>query len=194
MALQSTSALMKKTPAPRNCLVHSPVCARLSLGLSSREPSLPPRHIAAAASPSVLPSRHVLCRSSSDDENSPVPEAVVGSLEEINKDNYWDVLKSDENKGKVVVVDCYTDWCGPCKMIYPSLVKLDIELSEKGTGKIVKFNCNKYNKDLGVQLKIKVAPTFLLYRDGEKVGEMTGAKLDKLKGLIDEKINGPAAV
>lgn len=28
---------------------------------------------------------------------------------------------------------------------------------------------NKYNKELGVQLKIKVAPTFLLFRDGDKV-------------------------
>lgn len=95
-------------------------------------------------------------------------------------------LRADEQKGMLIVIDCYTEWCGPCKMIYPDLVKLSAELEPKA--RIVKFNCNKANKELGVELKIKVAPTFLLFQDGEKVGEMTGAKLEKLKSLISEKL------
>ena len=86
----------------------------------------------------------------------------------------------------MIVVDCYTEWCGPCKMIYPSLVELSKELEPEA--RIVKFNCNKANKELGVELKIKVAPTFLLFKDAEKVGEMTGAKLEKLKSLIADKL------
>ena len=35
-------------------------------------------------------------------------------------------------------------------------------------------NCNKSNKELGVALKIRVAPTFHLYKNSEKVAEMTG--------------------
>lgn len=35
---------------------------------------------------------------------------------------------------------------------------------------ILKFNCNKANKELGVSLGIKVAPTFILYKNNEKVG------------------------
>ena len=30
-----------------------------------------------------------------------------------------DYLRADEQKGMLIVVDCYTEWCGPCKMIYP---------------------------------------------------------------------------
>jgi thioredoxin 1 len=71
-------------------------------------------------------------------------------------------------------------------MIYPELVKLNAELEGKAT--ICKFNCNAYNKDLGKALAIKVAPTFHLYKGGEKVAEMTGAKVDKLRSLIEANL------
>jgi thioredoxin 1 len=52
-------------------------------------------------------------------------------------------------------------------MILPQLVEMAEELKDRA--RIVKFNCNKYNKDLGISLGIKVAPTFLLYKRGEQV-------------------------
>lgn len=104
-------------------------------------------------------------------------------LFELNKDTFYDYLKQEADK--LVIVDFYTDWCGPCKIMYPQLVKLQEEMPHI---RIVKFNCNKANKDLGVQLKIRVAPTFHLYRNNEKVAEMTGAKLEKLVGLINEQL------
>jgi thioredoxin 1 len=45
-------------------------------------------------------------------------------------------------------------WCGPCKLIYPQLVKLSEELAPAAT--IVKFNCNQTNKELAKALGIKV--------------------------------------
>ena len=74
--------------------------------------------------------------------------------------------------------------CGPCKLILPQLVDLQAELGESKV-RIVKFNCNKDNKELGQSLNIRVAPTFHLYKRSEKVAEMTGAKVDKLRELID---------
>eukprot|EP00798_Chlamydomonas_sp_ICE-L_P015252 gene15252-21334_t len=112
-----------------------------------------------------------------------------GSLMELTKDTYYQYL--EENKDTLVIVDCYTDWCGPCKLIYPELVKL---AEERTDIKIVKFNCNKYNKDLGVKLKIRVAPTFLLYMNGEMVDTMTGAKVEKLKEKIEDALNQPTFI
>jgi hypothetical protein len=40
-----------------------------------------------------------------------------------------------------------------------------------------------------LSLLFHVAPTFHLYRGGVKVGEMTGAKVERLKALIDEQLN-----
>ncbi|KXZ46198.1 hypothetical protein GPECTOR_46g267 [Gonium pectorale] len=108
--------------------------------------------------------------------------SIDGGLLELNKDSFWEYLKQQGET--LVVVDFYTDWCGPCKLIYPELVKLSQERTDV---RFVKVNCNKANKELGVQLAIKVAPTFQLYRNSTKVAEMTGAKLDKLVALINEQ-------
>ncbi|KAG2430926.1 hypothetical protein HXX76_009898 [Chlamydomonas incerta] len=102
-------------------------------------------------------------------------------LLQLDKDTFWPYL--EQQKDTLVVVDFYTDWCGPCKLIYPELVKLSQDRTDV---RFVKVNCNKTNKELGMQLQIKVAPTFHLYRNKNKVADMTGAKMDKLIALINE--------
>ena len=52
----------------------------------------------------------------------------------------------------------------------PMLEEFNKELGDKAD--IVKFNCNKENKELGVSLGIKVAPTFHLYRGEKQVGAL----------------------
>jgi thiol-disulfide isomerase/thioredoxin len=50
-------------------------------------------------------------------------------IEEINHANYYDKIK---NAGTpVVLIDFYTSWCGPCKLIYPTLLEMKDELSGK---------------------------------------------------------------
>ena len=49
----------------------------------------------------------------------------------------------------------------------PLLEELAVELA--GKAEIVKFNCNKHNKELGQSLGVKVAPTFHIYREESKV-------------------------
>lgn len=74
--------------------------------------------------------------------------------------------------------------CGPCKAILPKI----LEFQEEYEGQVLfyKFNCNKNNKELGQKLGIKVAPTFQLYKQGAKVAEVTGAKADVLRQLIEQ--------
>lgn len=57
--------------------------------------------------------------------------------------------------------------CGPCKVMLPLLVKLQ---EEQPDIKVYKLNCNKKNKELGMKLNVKVAPTFQLYKNSNKVG------------------------
>lgn len=109
-------------------------------------------------------------------------DSSVKDLQELTKLDYYQYL---EDAGEdMVVVDFYTDWCGPCKLMYPKLVEMAEEMQPKGV-RFVKFNCNKFNKELGSGLGVRVAPTFFLYKGSVKVAEMTGARVEKLRDLIE---------
>ncbi|KAL6756176.1 thioredoxin-like protein [Haematococcus lacustris] len=112
---------------------------------------------------------------------APQETPAAEGLEELNKDTFYAYLETAGSS--VVVVDFFTDWCGPCKVIYPELVRLSKKMPDV---KFAKLNCNRANKELGKALGIKVAPTFHVYRNKEKVAEMTGAKVEKLVALIEE--------
>ena len=81
-----------------------------------------------------------------------------------------------------VLVDFYTDWCGPCKMMAP-LVK---ELAESYSGKCKIGKCNTdENPELSGRFKIMSIPTFLFFKNGELVETAIGAIP---KNELEEKI------
>ena len=78
------------------------------------------------------------------------------------------VLKAD----KPVVVDFWAEWCGPCKMIAPSLEELSEEMSDKVT--IAKVNMDE-NPDLAAKYGVRSIPTLLMFKGGEPVAIQVGA-------------------
>ena len=80
-----------------------------------------------------------------------------------------DVLASD----KPVLVDFWADWCGPCKMIAPALEELSDELADKVT--IAKMDIME-NTDTPGKLGVQGIPYLVLYKNGEKAAELTGAR------------------
>lgn len=112
--------------------------------------------------------------------SAPAAEGEQKTLRELTKDDYYSYIEASAST--LTVVDFYTDWCGPCKVMMPLILELADEL--EGKVNFVKFNCNAYNKELGVGLGIKVAPTFFLYKNNVKVAAMTGAKIEELKELV----------
>ena len=85
-----------------------------------------------------------------------------------------DVLKSDTP----VVVDFWAEWCGPCKMIGPSLEEIATEMA--GKVKIVKINVDE-NPGVPGKMGIRSIPTLMLFKDGQvaatKVGALPKGKL-----------------
>ena len=80
-----------------------------------------------------------------------------------------DVLASD----KPVLVDFWAEWCGPCKMIAPALEELSEELADQVT--IAKMDIME-NTDTPGKLGVQGIPYLVLYKNGEKAAELTGAR------------------
>ncbi|XP_062207858.1 thioredoxin F, chloroplastic-like [Phragmites australis] len=119
-------------------------------------------------------------RSSSLETTSVRAEVVTGTVTEVNKDTFWPIVKAAGEK--VVVLDMYTQWCGPCKVMAPKFQ----EMSEKNLDIVfLKLDCNQDNKTLAKELGIKVVPTFKILKDGKVVKEVTGAKIDELVHAIE---------
>ncbi|XP_058102560.1 thioredoxin F-type, chloroplastic-like [Magnolia sinica] len=105
---------------------------------------------------------------------------VVGQVTEVNKDTFWPLVEGAGDK--IVVVDMYTQWCGPCKLMAPKFQ----ELSQKYLDVVfLKLDCNQENKPLAKELGIRVVPTFKILKDSKIVKEVTGAKFDDLVLAID---------
>lgn len=84
-----------------------------------------------------------------------------------------------------VLVDFWATWCGPCKMIAPSIEELADEMPNV---KFVKVDIDKSSGYAG-QLGIMSIPTLLIYKDGEVVGKQVGAMpKDAIKGFIESFI------
>ncbi|WP_420394360.1 thioredoxin TrxA [Acuticoccus sp.] len=79
-----------------------------------------------------------------------------------------DVLQSSEP----VVVDFWAEWCGPCKMIAPSLNEIADEMGDKV--KIAKLNVDE-NQNTAMKYGVRSIPTLIMFKNGEPAATQTGA-------------------
>lgn len=99
---------------------------------------------------------------------------------EFNENNFKDeVLNSD----KPVLVDFWAAWCGPCKLLGPTIEELHKELGDKV--KVGKVNVDE-NQGLAAQYGIMSIPTVLIIKNGKIMEQFIGIQP---KGVYVDALN-----
>ena len=83
------------------------------------------------------------------------------------------IVKKAKKEKKLIFVDCYTSWCGPCKMLAPTVDKL----AEKYDGKVIvgKVDVDE-EQELARQFGVMSIPTVVLFKDGKEVQRTVGVQ------------------
>ena len=106
----------------------------------------------------------------------------MNSVIETNDENFDNVvLKSD----LPVLVDFWAPWCGPCKLLGPTLEEISTE--NEGKLSIVKINIDE-NQEMAAKYGIKSIPTMLIFKNGDIKNQLVGSmpKKDIEKILLQE--------
>ncbi len=97
-----------------------------------------------------------------------------------------EVLESD----LPVLIDFWAEWCGPCRMIAPTIEQLAKEF--EGRAKVGKVDVDS-NPQISMNYGVRSIPTLLFFKDGQVVDQLVGAAAknvlaDKLESLATEAV------
>lgn len=108
----------------------------------------------------------------------------MANVKAVGSDNFNDeVLKSD----LPVMVDFWAPWCGPCKMLGPTVETLAAENSEN-LG-VAKVNVDE-NQNLAVQFGVRGIPTLIFFDNGQEVERIVGAQSKAQLQKVIDKVTG----
>lgn len=98
----------------------------------------------------------------------------------LNDQNFDEFIE----KYDVALIDCWADWCGPCKMLEPIIE----ELAEEMAGEVAfgKLDVDENGGKSG-EYGVTSIPTLLMFKDGELVDKLIGAMpKDALKQNLEK--------
>jgi thioredoxin 1 len=91
-------------------------------------------------------------------------------ITEITDQNFAEEIESGEG---LYMVDFWAEWCGPCRLIAPTVDDLANEYQEKGL-KVGKLNVDM-NPQTSVRFAVRSIPAVLFFKDGQLVDQVIGA-------------------
>ena len=86
---------------------------------------------------------------------------------ELNSSNFDDALL----KNKLMLVDFWAEWCGPCKSMHPIFESLSKKYPNV---KFARVNVDQ-NQNISMKYAVQSIPTFIMFKSGQIVDKMMGA-------------------
>jgi thioredoxin len=150
--------------------------------------NIPGKSIWKAATLLALGATLVLVSSCGQPGDAGVHEAASPYLRTLTTANFrTEVLSSSEP----VLVDFWASWCGPCKIVAPTVAAIADEY--QGRVKVGKVDIDA-EPALARDYSISAIPTLLIFKDGKKVEELVGVQTrETLKASLDKLVAGGAA-
>ena len=106
---------------------------------------------------------------------------MAGAVTTLSDSTFDETVASD---GAPVLVDFWAEWCGPCKMIAPILEEI---ADEQGDAlQVAKLNVDEAG-DVARRFEVMSIPTLILFKDGEPVKRIVGAK--PKQALLDDRFD-----
>ncbi len=94
------------------------------------------------------------------------------------------ILMEVINNEKLVIIDFFAEWCGPCQMLTPVLKSLDEKYSDEI--EVYKVNVDE-SQNAAMRYGVTAMPTLVFFKDGEEVERQVGyLDEDELESLIKE--------
>ena len=104
---------------------------------------------------------------------------------DVNEENFDTIVI---NSDKPVLVDFWAEWCGPCKMLTPTIEAIAEEYKDKSS--IVKINVDDAPA-IATKYGIRSIPSILLFSKGDVIEQRVGAvSKEELTSLLDKTIEG----
>ena len=93
-----------------------------------------------------------------------------------------DVLENE----KLVLVDFWAEWCGPCKQIAPRLEELENKYENNLS--VCKVDVDQ-NRDLALEYNVRSIPSLLLFKSGQYIDTLIGAvTLEELEDFVTRNL------
>jgi thioredoxin 1 len=97
------------------------------------------------------------------------PEVILPNKPVVLTD---ETMESAASQYPLLIVDCWAEWCGPCRIIGPVIEELALELS--GQAVFGKLNVDQ-NMSTSNKYRITAIPTLLVFKSGKLVDKLIGA-------------------